>query len=131
MAYAPRILIVEDDASVRRLFEHVLSEDGYYVTSVGTGRHALLVLRDVAFDAVIVDMSLPDLDGPEALQALRELPGSANMPAIAISGMDEHDARHILTKDFAEYLTKPIDLDVLQSTVARHLGEDRARSVAN
>jgi CheY-like chemotaxis protein len=51
------------------------------------------------------------------------------MPAIAISGMDEHDARHILTKDFAEYLTKPIDLDVLQASVARYLSKDRARSV--
>jgi len=43
--------------------------------------------------------------------------------------MDEHDARHMLTKDFVEYLAKPIDLDVLQATVARHLGADQARSV--
>jgi CheY-like chemotaxis protein len=74
-------------------------------------------------------MRLPDLDGPEALHALRALPGCADMPAIAISGMDEHDARHMLTSDFAEYLTKPIDLDVLQSTVVRHLGAARARDV--
>ena len=47
----------------------------------------------------------------------------------AISGMDEHDARHMLTKGFAEYLAKPIDLDVLQASVARHLGADRARSI--
>jgi CheY-like chemotaxis protein len=60
---------------------------------------------------------------------LRKLPGCADNPAIAISGMDEHDARHVLTKDFAEYLTKPIDLDVLQETVARHLRADQARSV--
>ena len=43
--------------------------------------------------------------------------------------MDEHDARHVLTKDFAEYLIKPIDLDVLQATVERYLSHDRAHSV--
>lgn len=92
MDYAPRILIVEDDASVRRLFEHVLSEDGYYVTSVGTGRHALLVLRDVAFDAVIVDMSLPDLDGPEVLREIAsEFP---HIKAVAISGAMERHMQH-------------------------------------
>jgi CheY-like chemotaxis protein len=77
----------------------------------------------------MIDMHLPDLDGPEALVELRELPGCADIPAIAISGMDEHDMRHGVTSDFAEYLTKPIDLDVLQATVARHLGRERMRSV--
>jgi DNA-binding NtrC family response regulator len=51
------------------------------------------------------------------------------MPAIAISGMDEHDARHVVTEDFVEYLIKPIDLDVLEAAVARHLGSQRARSI--
>lgn len=70
MAYAPRILIVEDDPGVRRLFEQVLADDGYYVQSVARGRHALHVLQEVNFDLVIVDMSLPDVDGPEVIREI-------------------------------------------------------------
>jgi hypothetical protein len=44
-------------------FERVLSADGYYVTDVATGRHALRCLRDTAFDLIVIDMSLPDIDG--------------------------------------------------------------------
>ena len=72
-------------------------------------------------------MHLPDLDGPDALVALRALPGCAATPAIAISGLDEDEARHVVTKDFAEYLLKPVDLDVLQATVQRHLNDGVAR----
>lgn len=80
----PRILIVEDEAPVRRLFESVLLEDGYHVQSVATGRHALLVLRDVAIDLVIVDMSLPDRDGPDVIRdMLAEFP---YIRALAASG---------------------------------------------
>jgi two-component system response regulator HydG len=82
--YAPRILIVEDEARVGRLFEQVLSEDGYNVSAVGNGRHAFHLLRQREFDLVITDMSLPDFDGYELIRdMIAEFP---HLRVLAISG---------------------------------------------
>jgi CheY-like chemotaxis protein len=123
------ILLVDDNPLMQQLIARFLGDLGYQVGVAGRADEAIALARGTPPHLFMIDMHLPDLDGPEALLALRKLPGCADNPAIAISGMDEHDARHVLTKDFAEYLTKPIDLDVLQETVARHLGADQARSV--
>jgi CheY-like chemotaxis protein len=123
------ILLVDDNPLMQQLIARFLGDLGYQISVAGRADDAIELARGGPPRLFLIDMHLPDLDGPEALHALRELPGCASMPAIAISGMDEHDAGHGLTKDFAEYLTKPIDLDVLQATVARYLGEDHVRSV--
>lgn len=73
--YAPRILIVDDEPSVRVFFEQILSEDGYFVVAVGTVRQALRTIADHAFELALVDLSLPDGDGLELVRQLRmELP---------------------------------------------------------
>jgi response regulator receiver domain-containing protein len=69
--YAPRILIVDDEPSVRTFFDRVLSEDGYYVDAVGTARQALRALCDRAFEVALVDLSLPDGDGVELMRQMR------------------------------------------------------------
>lgn len=95
MDYAPRILIVDDESSVRAFFDQVLSEDGYYVTAVGTARHALQVMGNRTFEAVLVDLSLPDTDGLDLVRQIRqEMPHLkilatsgflvGDMPAVAI-----------------------------------------------
>ena len=123
------ILLVDDNPLMQQLIARFLGDLGYQVGIAGRADEAVALARGTPPQLLMIDMHLPDLDGPEALHALRAVPGCAEMPAIAISGMDEHDARHVLSKDFAEYLTKPIDLDVLQATVARHLGSDHAHRV--
>jgi len=123
------ILLVDDNPLMQQLIARFLGDLGYEVGVAGRADEAITLARGTPPLLLMIDMHLPDLDGPEALHALRALPGCADMPAIAISGMDEHDARHLLTNDFADYLAKPIDLDVLQATIARHLGDDRAHSV--
>ena len=123
------ILLVDDNLLMQQLIARFLGDLGYQVGVAGRADEAIALARAMPPHLFMIDMHLPDLDGPEALHALRALPGCADMPAIAISGMDEHDARHLLTKDFAEYLIKPIDLDVLQATVVRYLGDDCSSSV--
>ncbi len=84
MDYAPRILIVDDELSVRAFFDQILSEDGYYVTAVGTARHALQMMDDRAFEAVLVDLSLPDRDGLDLVRQIRrEMP---HLKILATSG---------------------------------------------
>jgi two-component system, OmpR family, KDP operon response regulator KdpE len=84
VGYAPRILIVEDEPEVRRFFETVLLEQGYCVTPVGTARHALRVVSDFDCDVAIVDMSLPDMSGPDAIQCL--LVERPYIKVLAVSG---------------------------------------------
>jgi CheY-like chemotaxis protein len=123
------VLLVDDNPLMQQLIARFLGDLGYQVGVAGRADEAVALARRAPPSLFMIDMHLPDLDGPEALQALRALPGCDTTPAIAISGLDAEDARHVLTAQFAEFLVKPVDLDVLQAVVARHLGTDLAHSV--
>ena len=123
------ILLVDDNPLMQQLIARFLGDLGYRVGIAGRADEALVLARGARPGLFMIDMHLPDLDGPDALRALRALPGCATIPAIGISGLDEDEARHIITRDFATFLVKPVDLDVLQDAVVRHLGDGMARSV--
>jgi CheY-like chemotaxis protein len=123
------VLLIDDNPLMQQLIARFLGELGYRVGIAGLATEALALARQAPPGLFMIDMHLPDLDGPDALVALRALPGCAHTPAIAISGLAEEDARHFVTRDFNEYLVKPVDLDVLQETVERHLGTDLVRTV--
>jgi CheY-like chemotaxis protein len=123
------VLLVDDNPLMQQLIARFLGDLGYRVGVAGRADEAVALARTAPPSLFMIDMHLPDLDGPEALQALRALPGCGATPAIAISGLDAEDARHVITTQFAEFLVKPVDLDVLQAAVARHLGTDLAQSV--
>lgn len=116
MGYTPQILIIEDEPSVRRLIERVLSEDGYSVVSVATGRHALWVMRELSFDLVIADMSLPDGDGPELLRDIRaEFP---HVKMVAMSGaMESHMEGLARLAGASAAFAKPIKPEDLRMTI--------------
>lgn len=123
------VLLVDDNPLMQQLIARFLGDLGYQVEVAGRADEAIALSRTTPPNLFIIDMHLPDLDGPDALKALRALPGCGTTPAIAISGLDAEEARHIMTEQFAEFLVKPVDLDVLQATVTRHLGADMARSI--
>lgn len=116
MAYTPRILIVEDEPKVSRLFERVLSADGYFVTAVGTARHAQLALRNYIYEVAIVDMSLPDADGPNVIrEIIAEYP---YMKALAVSGSMVGPMRAQAQSAGAFFvLEKPITTSLLREAV--------------
>jgi CheY-like chemotaxis protein len=124
------ILLVDDNPLMQQLMARFLGDLGYQVGVAGRADEAVSMASATPPALFLIDMHLPDLDGPEVLQALRALPGCAATPAIAISGLDEHDARYVVTADFAEFLSKPVELDDLQSAVARHLGGQVVRSLS-
>ena len=123
------ILLVDDNPLMQQLIARFLGDLGYRVEVAGRADDALALARSSPPSLFMIDMHLPDLDGPDALVALRALPGCASIPAIAISGLDEDEARHVITNDFAEFLIKPVDLDVLQASVQRHLNNGVARTI--
>ena len=123
------ILLVDDNPLMQQLLVRFLGDLGYNVVAAGRADEALALADAQAPALFLLDMYLPDMDGPDALQALRKIPGCAATPAIAMSGLDESAIRPAILSDFVAYLSKPIDLDLLETTVAQHVGPQNARSV--
>jgi two-component system nitrogen regulation response regulator NtrX len=124
------VLIVDDEAEIRESLEDILREEGYLVTSAATAGEALELLRDAAYDVVLLDIWLPDRDGLDALTEIRQME-RANVPeVIIISGHGTIEAAVRATKLGAyDFLEKPLSLErtliVLKNAMkARQMRED-------
>jgi DNA-binding response OmpR family regulator len=99
------VLVVEDDQFVRSALIRHLTDAAHTVRSVGTALEALREVAHFAFDVVILDLGLPDLDGSEALKMLR---GITDVPVIiATARDDETEIVRLLNAGADDYLTKP------------------------
>ncbi len=126
------VLIVDDEAEIRESLESILKEEGYVVTTAATAGEALDLLRDAAYDVVLLDVWLPDRDGLETLGEIRQM-DSANVPEVVIiSGHGTIEAAVRATKLGAyDFLEKPLSLArtliVLKNAMqSRQMREDNA-----
>ena len=116
----PSILVVEDNATARKLFRVALEAEGYRVLEAGDGRQALALARLNTLDLVLTDLVLPDLDGLSLAQELRALPYGNALPIVAVSGFRRLLDRACLEPDcFNDFLLKPVDLAQLLGIVAK------------
>ncbi len=118
----PRVLYVEDSAQNRDIVRRYLN--GHFeVIEAEDGEHGLeRAIRD-APDLILMDLSLPRLDGWEVTRRLRALPAAANVPVIAVTahaGREYQDKAH--AAGCTAYLTKPLDRDQLLEMIRKHLG---------
>jgi signal transduction histidine kinase len=112
-----RVLVVEDDPSMRRILARVIPDMGYEVQTVGAIEAAVEVVQRERFDIMISDLRLPDGNGCELMRRLR---ATSDLRAIALSGSGlEEDVRRSLEAGFTEHLTKPIDLETLEAAIQR------------
>jgi DNA-binding response OmpR family regulator len=81
----PRILIIDDDKDIATLFRGTLENAGYSVSSTLSGKEGLRAIREEAFDLVILDLAIPEVDGFEILRAIRD--HLLKPKIIAVSGM--------------------------------------------
>jgi DNA-binding response OmpR family regulator len=124
-----RILLVDDNPLMQQVISRFLESQGYHVAVAEDGAEAMTLAKGEAFQLFVLDMRLPDLDGPQILTALRGLPGMERSPAIAVSGLGEEDRERTVKAGFDMFLAKPVDLDELL-LVVRHLFErSTARAV--
>ncbi len=116
------ILLVEDEDMVRSVAQRALSRAGYTVRAAASGDEALALLAaDPAIDAVVSDVAMPGLDGPQTVRAVRErLP---DVPVLFMSGYAEEHARRRIDVDNAAFLPKPFSVAQLTDAVARLLPE--------
>ncbi|MER3432340.1 MAG: response regulator [Leptolyngbya sp. ERB_1_1] len=113
---ALRILVVDDDRDSREMMIVALESEGAEVVAVESVQSAFTALLDWQPDLLISDIRMPDSDGYTFLQTLRSQ--SFNAPAIAVTAFArEDDRREALAAGYQSHLTKPIDLELLYSTI--------------
>jgi two-component system nitrogen regulation response regulator NtrX len=123
------ILIVDDEADIRRLLEEILREEGYAVASTGSANEALVLLRDVTYDVMLLDIWLPDRDGLAVLNEIRSLDLDNKPEVIIISGHGTIESAVRATKLGAfDFLEKPLSLDRTLIVVKNAIEAKRLRS---
>jgi two-component system sensor histidine kinase/response regulator len=107
-----RVLLVEDNPVNQRVACRMLEKNGHTVVVAGNGREALHALEGQEFDAVFMDVQMPEMDGFEATAAIRELERGTNrrLPIVALTAHAMiGDRDRCLAAGMDGYLTKPID----------------------
>lgn len=121
MADAPVILVVEDNPVTRKMLRITLESEHYVVIEAGDARAALEAASERLPGLVLQDLILPDMNGFELLAELRNLPGAAELPILALSGFRGELEEGKGAAGFTAMLEKPIEPDALVEIVAAHL----------
>jgi CheY-like chemotaxis protein len=119
---ALKVLVAEDNIINQRLVVAMLSSLGHTGVVVGDGEKALKCLSKLKFDVVLMDVMMPNMDGIEALQAIRaqEQETGAHLPIVmATAHTEPGDAARFKRAGADGYLSKPIDVDQLKAELER------------
>lgn len=120
-----KILIAEDNAVNRELLRELLEMRGYDVIEACDGQEALLKITETLPDMLLLDLSMPVLDGFGAVRKIRENPSFSSLPVLAVTAYAMRDDRNkVLNSGFDGYLSKPIDPIALDRELARLLHQE-------
>src|SRR5690349_10945608 len=110
MQYAMKdILVIDDQAEIRKVIGSILVELGYSVREAGNGHDAIRMVIARKPDLILCDVKMPGLDGYCTLNAIRKCSGTAAIPFILMTGfMGTSDIRHGMDSGADDYLIKPI-----------------------
>lgn len=122
------ILVVDDTESNRALLTRRLSREGFTVAVAEDGRRALDMLSRHAFDLVLLDIMMPEMDGHQVLTAMKSDFALRHLPVIMISGLDDLETLVRCIEGGADdYLTKPFDPVLLRARIGACLDKKRLR----
>ncbi len=103
-----RVLVIEDQEDLAALYEQALSKEGYEVSKAYTGEEGVALFEDNGADAVMLDMTLPEMHGVQTLQAIRNL--NPGVPVVVVTGETSDETRRQCERlGVQQYLSKPAD----------------------
>jgi DNA-binding response OmpR family regulator len=110
----PKILVVDDEPSIRQLVTDVLTIEGYDVEAVGDGNAALASIDARRPDCVVLDVMMPGMDGHEVLQYIRMVEGGHDLPVVMLTAAaDDAQQWQAWTEGVDYFLAKPFEADEL------------------
>jgi two-component system, NtrC family, response regulator HydG len=115
-----RILVVDDDESIRKSFEAILSDEGYSVDLASDGKEAIKKSETAIYNIALIDIRLPDMDGVELLTRMKDTVPRTRK--IIITGFPSvQNAIEAVNRKADAYLVKPVDIEKLIATIETHL----------
>jgi len=118
-----KILVIDDESIIRRSCERILAPDGFDVKSVPSGRDGIALLEQEAFDLILLDLKMPDMDGIDVLkEIMRVRPGAK---VIIVSGYSTPEtAAEAIELGASAYINKPFTPGILIDAVNKAIRED-------
>ena len=123
---APKVLLVDDEDSLRKVIRELLERDGYVVAEARDGAQALDQIDRVGPDIIVLDLNMPGLDGYGVLSHLRSRPATADIPVIVLTAKgDEDNEVRVFELGADDFLTKPFRARALSARLEAVLGRRR------
>jgi len=117
-----KILLVEDNEQNRYLATFLLEKAGHTVLHAGTGREALRIGGEQRPDLILMDIQMPEMDGYEAAQHLRGMPGLEHIPVVAVTSYAMvGDREKAMKLGFVGYIEKPISAETFVDEIGAYL----------
>lgn len=120
------ILVIDDEELVAKSLKRLLKKEGYGVTIAASGKEALEKIKDTAFDLIVSDIRMPEIDGIEIIKNIREYlkrKGKKSVPEILITGYASDESfKQAQDLKVADYIYKPFDITEFIKIVKKNLG---------
>jgi len=118
----PKILVIEDNEWSRDMLARRLSRRGYQVISAADGKRGIALAHDQSPDLIVMDMSLPEIDGWEATRRLKADPATRAIPIVALTAHAmASDRKKAMDAGCDDYHTKPVDFESLMRSLEAFL----------
>ena len=116
------ILVVEDYADTRTLMKFLLQNYGYEVIEASDGQEAVERVKNHRPDLILMDISMPVMDGLTATQIIRSIEGFGKIPIIAVTAYGKSYYRQALEAGCDDLINKPLDFENLEPILQQYLG---------
>jgi CheY-like chemotaxis protein len=124
-----KVLVAEDNAVNRELLRELLEARGYAVSEACDGQEALRMIEQTHPDILLLDIGMPVLDGFAVIRKIRENPGLATLPVLAVTAYAmQGDRENVLKSGFDGYLSKPVNARALTGELERLLRKPEDRN---
>jgi DNA-binding response OmpR family regulator len=118
----PQIMVVDDDQDTVAILAHHLRREGFVPIEANSGAQCLKLVHENEVDVILLDLMMPEMDGFEVVQALRDNPETAEIPIIMITARDDLDARaEGMRLGVSDFLAKPVFRRQLASRIRAQL----------